>query len=366
MDAIPAAPILGLEIRDVRIPLLRTYRTAGTIIDSRRLIIVRVAAGDGTGWGEAAPVPGYSPETAEDVWTELTQLADSLIGAPAAAAGAALSRITAPSARHALETALLDAQGRDRGRPVSTALGGGPGPVPIGAVTGTDASAEDLIALQDAGYARIKVKVDGLDSFERAVERIAWSEVSIPVAVDANGSLDPADADQIATIADLIPLQFLEQPFPADRLEDSVRLAAATSTPVCLDESIISPDAATEAASIGAASVVAVKPSRLGGLRAGVDTAVAAAAAGASAWVGGMLESGIGRAASLALARAIPGGLAADLTPPDGYLAADLIGSPWTVLSGSIVVADSPGLGIDVDLDEVDRFTDATAAAGRL
>src|SRR5699024_12416492 len=83
-------------------------------------------------------------------------------------------------------------------------------------------------------------------------------------------------------------------------------LAKLMDTPMCLDESIVSAEAAADAIMLGATSVINIKPGRVGGFIEAKKIHDLAAAHGVAAWRGGMVETGLGRAANAALA-CLPG-----------------------------------------------------------
>jgi len=356
---LPVPPrILGSELFDVRIPLIAPYRSAGTELDRRRIFVVRLATEAGEGWGECGPIPGYSLDTAADTWSSLERGLPGLTGlrvSPTAIWSEA-AESTTPSARHALETAAWDALGRAAGRSVTHLLGAATGPVPVGAVADLAADPGRLQRLAAAGYARIKLKVDGRDD----LDRLAALRDSLPhlrLAADANGSLPSEGIDELAHRLDRLELEFVEQPFPAERIVETASLQAAMRTPLCLDESIVDARSAERVIRAGAARMVVLKPARLGGLTAALAARSAACTAGGSTWVGGMLESGIGRSASLALARSGGPQIPADLSPPTGYLQHDLLSSPLRLEPDGVHLPAGPGLGVTVDRAALERFT---------
>jgi O-succinylbenzoate synthase len=122
-------------------------------------------------------------------------------------------------------------------------------------------------------------------------------------------------------------------------------LAARIATPVCLDESIPDFAAAVEAISTRACSVMNVKPARVGGFHAAVAILSLCSRNGTGAWIGGMLESGIGRAGCLALATHPACTHTPDLSASDRYFAPDVT-EPFVLANGSIAVPRGPGLGV--------------------
>jgi O-succinylbenzoate synthase len=167
----------------------------------------------------------------------------------------------------------------------------------------------------------------------------------VPLQVDANSSYTLADAPALAGL-DPFGLLLVEQPLADDDLVGHAELARAVRTPICLDESVTSTATAASAIAMGACSVVNIKPGRVGGLLEARRVHDLCAARGVPVWCGGMLETGIGRAANLALA-ALPGfTLTGDLSASDRYFETDLT-PPFVIDDGEIAVPDGPGIGVD-------------------
>ena len=162
------------------------------------------------------------------------------------------------------------------------------------------------------------------------------------VAADANGTY--GGVDELGDI-DTLGLVYLEQPVaPGATWDELAAVARALRTPVALDESLTSPDAVRDALRAGAAEVVSVKPARLGGVRAAATAVELALDAGVQAFVGGMLELGVGRAGSAAVA-ALPGcSLPTDLGPSDRYVAVDVTDPVVVDGDGRLVGARRSGL----------------------
>jgi O-succinylbenzoate synthase len=203
------------------------------------------------------------------------------------------------------------------------------------------------------GYRRVKLKVHpGWDTVPVAAVRAAHPDLALQV--DANGSYAPLGvagaADALAAVDDL-DLLLVEQPLGDDDLVGHAALARRLRTPVCLDEAVRSEGDALAALALGACGALNVKPGRVGGLVEAVRIADAAAAAGAAVWCGGMLETGIGRAANLALASLGAFTLPGDISAAARWWEADIV-EPAAVLAGdgSIAVPGGPGLGVTVRL----------------
>jgi O-succinylbenzoate synthase len=165
--------------------------------------------------------------------------------------------------------------------------------------------------------------------------------------VDANTAYTLGDAGHLAEL-DPFRLVLIEQPLPEDDVAGHAALARQIRTPVCLDESITSAPVAADAISRGACSIVNIKAGRVGGYLEAVRVHDVCAARGVAVWCGGMLETGLGRAANVALA-ALPGfTLPGDTSASDRYWHRDLT-EPFVLESGHLRVPTAPGLGVRPD-----------------
>lgn len=363
---------LAVELRRVVLPLRLPFRTAHGTMASRELLLVRVVTDAGEGWGECAALPerGY---VAEDIDAAQAALADELVPALRAGAGGdvsaeAVGRLPGwrahPLAAAALEMALLDAELGAAGRSLAAFLGGARPEVEAGVALGIAASTAELVdqvgeALHE-GYRRVKLKVrPGWDVEPVRAVRERFGD-SVTLQVDANGAYRPSDAGHLRAL-DAFGLAMIEQPLPAPSLTEHAELSRALRTPVCLDESITSAAVARSAVAMGAVAVVNLKPGRMGGLLEARRAHDECERAGVPVWCGGMLESGLGRAANLGLA-SLPGFvLPGDLVPSERYLAADI--APPVVRRGPMVaVPTGPGIGATVSPGAVDRATTSVMA----
>jgi O-succinylbenzoate synthase len=179
------------------------------------------------------------------------------------------------------------------------------------------------------------------------------------VSVDANGAYDLARREDYTALRELdeYGLAALEQPLNADDLLGHARLVRELKTTVVLDESIPTSGALDVALALGACDGVSVKLARLGGIGAAVRVHDRCLAAGVHLTIGGMLESGIGRAAAIALGALAGFDLPGDLGASDRYFAPDLT-APHLLVEGELAVPVGPGLGVELD--------DAAIAAARV
>ena len=174
--------------------------------------------------------------------------------------------------------------------------------------------------------------------------------------MDANSAYTLADADTLAEL-DRFDLLLIEQPLQEDDLVDHATLAQRLRTPVCLDESIVSSKAAADALALGSASVINIKAGRVGGYLEAVGIHDLCRVAGVPVWCGGMLETGIGRAANAALA-ALPGfTLPGDISASSRFYDRDIVTEPAVLEDGHVRVPTGPGLGIEIDPVVLEEMT---------
>lgn len=330
------------ELLWVRLPLRRPLRSAHGTESVRQVILVKVIDEEGVvGWGECSALeePTYTSEYTAGAWSVLRyHLGSGRDAAGHPMAAAALLGAEQDLALRRQGTSLVDRVGSRMGRPTLA--------LPTTAVVGRHDAVDDVLAVVAAhvadGVAMVKLKVTPRPADLAAVRavRAAWPD--LPLAVDGNGTLDARSVTQL----DGLELAYVEQPAPADDLLESARLARQTSVPVALDESITSPAVLATAAAVGAGSVVNVKPARLGGVPAALDTMAAAVDAGWGIFVGGMLETGVGRATALAVAAAPACTFPTDLGPSDRYFAHDVVEPIGVDRSGRVVVPTGAGIGV--------------------
>jgi O-succinylbenzoate synthase len=231
--------------------------------------------------------------------------------------------------------------------------------VPVGVSVGIPGSVTELISqvggYLSEGYRRIKLKIEPGWDVEpvRAVRERFGPDVALQA--DANTAYTLSSARHLRAL-DEYGLLLLEQPLAADDLLGHAELARMLTTPVCLDESITSPRAVATALTLRACSVVNIKPARVGGYLAARAIHDLCAAHGIPVWCGGMLETGIGRAANLALAACANFTLPGDISATARYYAQDITPA-FTLEDGHIAVPTGPGTGVTVLADVLDRLT---------
>jgi o-succinylbenzoate synthase len=356
-----------LELRLLKLPLVHFFETSFGRAYDKQFILVTLDGVHVRGYGEcvADVDPYYSAETNDTAWHVITEfIAPRVIGV-----GFEHPRDVFPAlkairghnmAKAAVEMAAWDLFARQRGEPLSRVLGGRRERIASGVSIGIQNSLDELVAKVErelaAGYRRIKIKIKrgwDLDAVGKVRERFG----SIPLMVDANAAYTLADADRLEKL-DAFDLMMIEQPLDYDDIADHAALQKRLKTPICLDESIKSVHTAEAAIAAGACRIINIKPGRVGGFRESIRLHDLCAAHGIPVWHGGMLESGIGRAANVHLSTLQNFSLPGDVAASKRYFDPDLIDPPIEVASdGTIAVPQGSGLGVSIVDERVERAT---------
>jgi o-succinylbenzoate synthase len=356
-----------ITLLHVKLPYLAPFQTSRWVESDHECLLVRLHAGGLTAWGEcvAGAEPGYSYETTKTNWHILEDfiipsvLAANLDDVPA-------YRDTVEPvmghnmAKAGLEMALWDLFAQRDGVSLQQALGGTGDRVRVGVSVGIQPTVDRLLEVVDGylvqGYARVKLKIKpGRDVAETAAVRRAHPDLLLQV--DGNSVYRISDATHLAELDDF-GLLLIEQPLAHDDIVDHAKLQAALKTAICLDESITSAEHARWALELKACRVINIKPGRVSGLHEGRRIHDLCYQAGVPVWMGGMLETGIGRASNVALA-SLPGfRLPGDISASARYYHEDVIDPPFVLNPDSTVsVPTGPGLGVNVRPEVVARYT---------
>jgi o-succinylbenzoate synthase len=355
-----------VDLKIVRLPLVRPFRTSSSSKEHLDHILIRVVAGGVVGWGECASPsdPYYCPETTETCWHILHDFLaplvlgrvwstiDELVGFYGKVKGNNF-------AKAGLEMACWDALARSQGLPLAALLGGTRAEICSGVSLGIETAIEPVFdqieRFQREGYRRIKLKIaPGWDV--EVVRRVRERFPTMPLQVDANSAYTLDDVSALKALDDF-GLLLIEQPLGHDDIIDHAKLQSQLKTPVCLDESIHSAGDARKALEVGACRVINIKVSRLGGLREARRVHDLCRARGVPVWCGGMHEFGIGRAANVAIA-SLPGfTLPGDVSGSDKYYAEDIVNPPILAHNGAIAVFNRPGLGVEPIPERIEAHT---------
>ena len=350
--------LTGVELRRIAMPLVAPFRTSFGTETTREVLLLRAVTDEAEGWGECVAMtdPLYSSEYVDAAADVLRRYLVPALAAAGPVEAHAVAGVLEPFKGHrmakaALEMGVLDAELRAQGRSFGSALGAVHERVPCGVSVGIMDSVPALLdavgGYLDEGYVRIKLKIEPGWDVEpvRAVRERFGDQVLLQA--DANTAYSLSDARHLARL-DPFDLVLIEQPLDEEDVLGHADLARLIRTPVCLDESITSAASAAAAIRLGACQIVNVKPGRVGGYLEARRIHDVCAAHGVPVWCGGMLETGLGRAANVALA-ALPGfTLPGDTSASGRYYAADIT-EPFVLDQGHLPVPTAPGLGVTPD-----------------
>jgi len=353
----------------VDIPLQRRHHMAFGAPAAVNFTLVKLLTEDGlTGWGEAATLggPGWSAESAETIKLIIDRyLAPRLVGQSLLDYQHVLHSAYAPVrdnhfAKAALEFAVMDLAGQYYQQPLYRLLGGAYRQAIdlswslASGDTATDiAEAEQKIA---AGHRIFKLKF-GADSWQNDLRRLAQIRAAlgpeISLRVDVNQGWDRTTARQaLREIAPYNP-EFLEQPLPAWDIAGLAELKTHSPIPILADESFTGPHAALDLIKQQAVDAVSFKMTKLGGIVPALQTHTLIRTAGLASYIGCMIETGIGTAAYLQFAAAVPQlEYGCELFGPL-LLQNDVLETPIHYQSGQVVIPQGYGLGIRVDESKV-------------
>src|SRR5690625_681735 len=357
----------AIRLIEIAMPLKQSFRSAQGEESVRRLLIVEACAGDYRGFGEVSALtdPYYTEETIHTARLILTQYLipralQTTWKHPSELAKALRSIQRHYMAKAGLEAAVWDLFAQKRNLSLSRAIGGTQRKISAGVALGIekdlDALCQQVEQRLNEGYQRIKIKIKpDWDITPLQALRSAFGD--IPLMADANASYTLQDVSRLQAI-DKFNLTMIEQPLATDDLIDHAALQKNIVTPICLDESITTYDHARKAIQLKSCRVINVKIARVGGLSEAIRIHDLCFEAGIPLWCGGMLESGIGRAHSVALA-SLPGfTLPGDISASNRYWTTDIIEPEVTLTAeGYIPVSEHSGLGYAIRQDQLQSYT---------
>lgn len=358
--------IKDVELRIINLPLVRAFRTSFGTQYERELLLLMITTREGSvGWSECVAMsePLYSPE-----YTSASQdVIERFLLPKLIAAGdirvEEVADLLKPFLGHqmskaSVETALLDAQLKLEGISFGSYLGANKEMIDCGVSVGItpslDALVEEVSQYVAEGYRRIKLKIEPGWDIE-PVRAIRELFPDMPLQVDANQAYSRADASHLKKL-DPFNLLLIEQPLDEHDVLGHAMLSTIVATPICLDESITSYESARDALAMKATTIINIKPGRVGGYLESVKIHDLCVENNIQVWCGGMLETGIGRAANIALA-ALPGfTLPGDTSASARYYHRDIT-TPFVMENGQLRVPTGPGIGVEIDYDFVDEIT---------
>jgi o-succinylbenzoate synthase len=357
----------SLTLYHISMPLVAPFETSFGRETERECILITLQSEGLTGYGEcvASREPGYNYETTGTAWHILRDfIAPLILGNDIVDASDFQRRVERIRGHHlakaGVEMAIWDMLGKREGRSLKEMFGGTRKKVEVGVSVGIQESAAALVRTVESyladGYRRVKIKIKpGREVEETSAIRKKYPDLRLQV--DANSAYTLESAGALKPLDDL-NLLLIEQPLFEDDIWDHRKLQAQFRTPICLDESIVSPRHARYALEMEACRNINIKPARVGGLSQGIIIHEYCRERNIPVWCGGMLETGIGRASNLAIA-SLPGYvLPGDISASDRYYHRDITHERFALNDDStITVPDKPGLGVTIDEEALKQFT---------
>ncbi|MDZ4769711.1 MAG: o-succinylbenzoate synthase [Chloroflexota bacterium] len=364
--------IKAITLYEIALPLAETLKTSFGEEPFKTAILVELMTDDGiTGWGEMSTEidPGYSSETmgtAIHVARQfmIPRLLGQTIADPTEVQPLLAPVRGHPLAKHGLETAVWDAAARANDLSLADLLarylpaghqsrGYANVGVSIGIKDTIEQTIETIARRLGQGYGRIKLKIKpGWDVELARGVRAVYPDILL--MLDANSAYTLADIEHLKQF-DAFALLMLEQPLAHNDIYEHSKLQPQLTTRICLDESILTADDGRMAIELGACKIINLKPGRVGGFTESLKIYRLCVETDTPLWIGGMLETGIGRAAHVAFA-SLPGvTLPCDISATERYFAEDITEPPFVLESGSrIAVAPGHGIGVTVQRDRVE------------
>jgi o-succinylbenzoate synthase len=355
-----------IELRELHVRLKFRFETSFGVEQDLRKLILTLHSDGIEGYGEcvAGEFPGYSYETADTAWDCLTQhIAPLVIGKNFETPQQLLHALKFIRGHNmavaTLETAFWDAQAKAMNVPLWHLIGGRNTEIPVGASLSIEDSVEKMIdnaiKHKEQGYKRLKFKIKpGWDVVPLRAVRNALPDMNL--TVDANSAYRLVDTSVMQQL-DELNLDYIEQPLAYDDLIDHAKLQAMLKTPICLDESIHSPEDARKGLQMDSGRIINIKVGRVRGhmmMRRVHDIAVSF---GAPVWCGGMMELGVGRAHNLHLSSLEGFTLPGDTASASRYWDEDIVEPVLDAVNGVQKIPEGTGIGVTLRRDLIEKFT---------
>jgi len=351
-----------LELLVLDIPQKESFTSAIGQRTSRKALIIKWVNSNGTvGYGECScrPDPFYSHEYVDGAVQVIKEFIFPQLSNSITYRGllAVLSKIRGWNfTKAAVEFAANDVIRRETGEGIlekSDTIG--INQVPVGISFGLFNSHQDLDRkldeIIDLNYKRIKFKISSGYKNEAIFKRISTIDHQ-NISFDANGSFKQEAFSLLNKFAEFGHI--IEQPFPPgdfyllkEYLQDFKKFH------ICLDEDIESYGNLVSFSK--QMDEVNIKPGRVGGLYNTLKMIDYCNLHGLDAWIGGMFETGIGRAQNLQVARLLPDAKAHDLSPSNRYFIKDVLLNPISMVNGYI--KENAFMNIEVDQQAIESMT---------
>ena len=367
----------SVQLYPLAMPLVERLGTSFGKEPFKTAILVRLETTDGVvGWGETSSEinPGYSYETMSTALHVMSEfLIPKVTGQTVAhptEVPALMSQVRGhPLAHHGIEAAVWDAFAKTNKLSMAALFASAlptingeqhesRGYAPVGVSIGIQDSVEatlEIIAKRLAqGYNRIKLKIKPGWDLELA-QGVRREYPEIMLMLDANSAYTLDDIDDLKQMDDF-DLLMIEQPLAYNDIYQHSKLQPQLETPVCLDESILNLADTQMAIELGACKIINLKPARVGGYTESLKIYQFCAENEVPLWIGGLLETGVGRATNIAFASLPAVTLPCDISATDRYYDPDIADPPFTVREDSTIeVPTGDGIGVEVQMDRVEK-----------
>lgn len=362
-----------VKMKTIRIPLREPFHISKYTFENCVGHIIILTGEDGTvGYGESVQLetPWYSAETLKTSSIILRELMLPAVLSGEADTASGLMKDLAyiqgnQQSLSAIDTALLDIDAKRAGLPLWKFIGGVNDRVSVGTSIGLLPERELFGKIEEYlsnGFRRIKVKImPGNDI--RIVEAIRNRFPGIDLTVDANAAYSIKDKDVFLAL-DAFGLSMIEQPFGNGDLIEHAELQRMMKTPLCLDESVHDISQIQAAVALEACRIINLKPPRVGGPSSVAEMLRFLRKRQVGAWIGGMLETGVGRMLNLTCATLDGICYPSDLRPPLDYLFEDITDAPFVMQDGYMRLSQTPGLGVQPNPEKLARYTTDTFVLG--
>jgi O-succinylbenzoate synthase len=357
--------ISEVKLYKVNMRMKNPFTTSFGTEQDRLFGIVEIKNEDGlSGWGEltTSESPLYIEEFTDSSWIMLKKFLVPLVAGKEIGHPDEISELFQPFKRNnlaksAIEGAVWDLYAKEKGISLSEALGGEKSEIEVGVSLGIE---DDIVMLLsnieeklNEGYKRIKVKIKPGNDIE-IIKAVREKYPDIPLMADANSAYTLDDMETLKEL-DQYGLMMIEQPLAAGDLIDHAKLQKEIETPICLDESIHSYDDARKAIELGSGRIINLKIGRVGGLSVAKKIHNLCEAEDIEMWCGGMLESGVGRAHNIAITTLANFTLPGDTAASSRYWDKDIIKPEVEVDQGILHVPKGPGIGYEVNREELEK-----------
>lgn len=365
--------IKDVQLYPIMLPMVEGFTTSFGTLPYKTCVLVRLETEAGViGWGEVSAEvrPGYNAETVATATHVLTEFMIPRVIGQTVTSGTevpALLRLVRGhvTAKHGLEGAVWDAIAKTNAMSLADLFSAhlpeghqSRGVATVGVSIGIKPTIDETLAVIDKrlgeGYQRIKLKIKPGWDVELA-RSVRAAHPDITMMLDANSAYSLNDAEHLKQLDDF-DLLMIEQPLAYTDIYQHSKLQPQLSTPICLDESILNADDVRLALELGACKIINLKPARVGGFTESLEIYRVCVENEMPLWIGGMLESGVGRAALLAFA-SLPGvTLPCDISATSRYYDPDIAEPPFVLGENStITVPTAPGIGVEVQMDRVEE-----------